>query len=82
MKVKCFGCAAQIEGDDTDAIVDEFFAHGRQSHTWSYPEEAIRNYARPSLSPPRHSSMPHRQSCRRSRPTCARGRSGTGTSAR
>jgi hypothetical protein len=21
-------------------------AHGQESHTWSYPEEAIRNYAR------------------------------------
>src|SRR5262249_34220786 len=46
MKVKCFGCDALIEADDSDAIVDAFVAHGQESHTWSYPEEAIRNYAR------------------------------------
>ena len=42
MKVKCFGCDALIEADDSDAFV----VHGQESHTWSYPEEAIRNYAR------------------------------------
>ena len=26
--------------------VHAFEANGRQSHTWSYPEEAIRNYVR------------------------------------
>ena len=46
MKVKCFGCDTLIEGDDADAIADAFVAHGRESHNWSYPEEAIRNYAR------------------------------------
>src|SRR5262245_4277459 len=46
VNVKCFGCDALIEGDDADAIADAFVAHGRESHTWSYPEEAIRNYAR------------------------------------
>src|SRR5262245_50126243 len=46
MKVKCFGCDALIEADDSDAIVDAFVAHGQESHTWSYPEEAIRNYSR------------------------------------
>lgn len=46
MKVKCFGCDAMIEADDADAVVDAFVAHGRESHTWSYPEQAIRNYAR------------------------------------
>src|SRR5262245_2156764 len=46
VKVKCFGCDALIEGDDGDAIADAFVAHGRDSHTWSYPEDAIRNYAR------------------------------------
>src|SRR5262245_49500319 len=45
LKVKCFGCDAVIEAD-ADGIVDAFVAHGQQSHTWSYPEEAIRNYAR------------------------------------
>ena len=46
MKVKCFGCDALIEAGAADAVVDAFVAHGQQSHTWSYPEEAIRDYAR------------------------------------
>ena len=41
MKVKCFECAALIEGDNSDAFV----AHGMEKHAWSYPEEAIRTYA-------------------------------------
>ena len=35
-----------VDGDDSDAVAYAFVAHGRESHTWSYPEEAIRNYAR------------------------------------
>jgi GNAT superfamily N-acetyltransferase len=46
VKIKCFGCDVLIEADDSDAIVDAFVAHGQDRHTWSYPEEAIRNYAR------------------------------------
>jgi GNAT superfamily N-acetyltransferase len=46
VKVKCFGCDALIEAADSSAIVDAFVAHGQESHTWSYPLEAIRNYAR------------------------------------
>ena len=46
VKVKGFGCDALIEADDADAVADAFVAHGQESHTWSYPEEAIRNYAR------------------------------------
>ena len=46
MKVKCFGCDASIEADAVDDIVDAFVVHGKERHTWSYPEEAIRNYAR------------------------------------
>jgi GNAT superfamily N-acetyltransferase len=46
VKVKCFGCDALIEANDSDAVVDAFVMHGRESHTWSYPEESIRNYAR------------------------------------
>src|SRR5262245_709319 len=34
-----------MEADDADALADAFVAHGRESHTWSYPEQAIRNYA-------------------------------------
>jgi hypothetical protein len=46
VKVKCFGCDSPIEADDSDTVADAFVVHGRDSHTWSYPEEAIRNYAR------------------------------------
>jgi len=46
VKVKCFGCDAVIEADDSDTVVDPFVAHGQKSHTWPYPEEAIRTYAR------------------------------------
>jgi GNAT superfamily N-acetyltransferase len=46
VKVQCFECAALIEAEGTDAVVDAFVAHGQQKHTWSYPEEAVRNYAR------------------------------------
>ena len=41
MKVKCFGCDALIEADDSDAVADAFVAHGHDSHTWSYPEEGM-----------------------------------------
>ena len=46
MKVKCFGCDAVIEADDADGVADAFVVHGLNRHTWSYPEQAIRNYAR------------------------------------
>jgi len=46
VNVKCFGCDALIEADDSDAVVDAFVAHGQEHHTWSYPDGAIRNYAR------------------------------------
>jgi GNAT superfamily N-acetyltransferase len=46
MKVKCFECAAFMEADEADAVVRAFVAHGRQNHTWSYPEDAVQNYAR------------------------------------
>jgi hypothetical protein len=46
VKVKCFGCDALIEADDSDAVADAFVAHGQESHAWPYPQEAIRNYAR------------------------------------
>ena len=46
MKVKCFGCDASIEADGADDGVDAFVVHGQERHTWSYPEEALRNYAR------------------------------------
>jgi hypothetical protein len=46
VKVKCFECAALLEADDVDAIVEVFVVHGHEQHTWSYPAEAVRNYAR------------------------------------
>jgi GNAT superfamily N-acetyltransferase len=46
VKVKCFGCDALIEAADSEAVAYAFVAHGQERHTWSYPEEAIRNYAR------------------------------------
>ena len=46
MHAKCFGCGASIEADDVDGVVSGFLAHGREKHTWSAPEEALRNYAR------------------------------------
>lgn len=46
MEARCFECAALIAADDADAVVDAFVAHGRERHTWSYPEKAIRTYAR------------------------------------
>jgi GNAT superfamily N-acetyltransferase len=46
VKVKCFGCSAVIDADSADEVADAFVVHGQEGHTWSYPEEAIRNYAR------------------------------------
>src|SRR5262249_39702440 len=46
LNVKCFGCDAVIEAETADAVADAFVAHGQERHTWSYPEDAIRNYAR------------------------------------
>ncbi len=46
MKVVCFGCDVVIEADSVDAVTDLFSAHAGEDHDWSYPSEAIRNYAR------------------------------------
>ena len=46
MKVRCFGCDASIEADGADHVVAAFVVHGQERHGWSYPVEAIRNYAR------------------------------------
>ncbi len=46
MQVRCFECSAMIEAPDADAAEDAFVAHGAQVHGWSYPEQAVRNYAR------------------------------------
>lgn len=44
--MECFAGDARIEGDSAEAVSDRFLAHARESHDWSYPEEALRNYAR------------------------------------
>jgi hypothetical protein len=46
VNVKCFRCAALIGAENVQAIADAFVAHGRQEHTWSYPDTAVRQYAR------------------------------------
>jgi GNAT superfamily N-acetyltransferase len=46
VNVKCFGCAVLLEAADADAAADAFVAHGRAAHQWTYPESALRNYAR------------------------------------
>jgi GNAT superfamily N-acetyltransferase len=46
MNVKCFACDALVRAESVDAVVDAFVAHGQQHHTWSYPDTAVRNYAR------------------------------------
>jgi hypothetical protein len=43
VQVKCFECAALMEADDSEAVVHAFVAHGRERHTWSSPEDAIRS---------------------------------------
>jgi GNAT superfamily N-acetyltransferase len=46
LKLECEGCHAVIEASDVAALSDAFVAHARSSHTWSYPEQALRNFAR------------------------------------
>ncbi|MCA9756658.1 MAG: GNAT family N-acetyltransferase [Candidatus Eisenbacteria bacterium] len=46
MEVKCFDCGESMTASDTDAVIEVFVAHGKANHDWSYPEEAVRNYAR------------------------------------
>ena len=46
MRAKCFACESVVEASDLDQVADAFVAHARESHSWTYPEEALRNYAR------------------------------------
>jgi GNAT superfamily N-acetyltransferase len=46
MNVKCFQCAELLEARDSDSVADVFVVHGKEKHSWSFPEQAIRNYAR------------------------------------
>ena len=43
MRAKCFECGAVIEADD---VAEAFVAHGHEKHTWPYPDDALRIYAR------------------------------------
>lgn len=44
MKVKCFICDEMIEGESVDVLTDILMIHGREKHSWNYPEEAARTY--------------------------------------
>jgi GNAT superfamily N-acetyltransferase len=46
MWMECFAGDARIEADDADTIADRFVEHAADEHNWSYPDEALRNYAR------------------------------------
>jgi GNAT superfamily N-acetyltransferase len=46
MQTGCFGCDEIIEADDAEAVADRFLEHAAESHDWSYPEAALRNFAR------------------------------------
>lgn len=46
MNVKCFDCDEVIEAESLEALADVFVAHGHKSHSWEYPDEEVRNYAR------------------------------------
>lgn len=46
MQARCFECGAMIEAPNADAVEAAFVAHGADVHAWSYPEQAVRNYAR------------------------------------
>lgn len=46
MWMDCFAGDARIEGNSAEQIEDRFVAHATEIHDWSYPEQALRNYAR------------------------------------
>jgi GNAT superfamily N-acetyltransferase len=46
MEIKCFECEAPVGASDVDGVIEAFLTHGREQHRWTYPEEALRNYAR------------------------------------
>lgn len=45
VQANCFACEVVTEAEDLDAVADAFVAHGREDHAWTYPEQALRNYA-------------------------------------
>lgn len=46
MWMRCFAGDVTIEGDDLETVADGFVAHAAERHDWSYPESALRTYAR------------------------------------
>lgn len=46
MEVKCFSCDEVIKAENLEALEDAFVSHCQQNHSWEYPEEAVRTYAR------------------------------------
>ncbi len=46
MRTGCFGCDVVVEAADANAVADGFVAHALDAHEWSYPDEALRTYAR------------------------------------
>lgn len=44
--MECFAGDARIEAETVEAVTDRFVEHAEASHDWSYPEVALRNYAR------------------------------------
>jgi GNAT superfamily N-acetyltransferase len=46
VQITCFECDAPVEAGDVDTVIAAFVAHGQARHNWTYPEAAIRTYAR------------------------------------
>jgi len=45
MRLECFECGAEIQGQDLDSLGEQFLTHARADHDWPYPDQAVRNYA-------------------------------------
>lgn len=46
MYMKCFQCDERLEAADASTLESLFLGHGQEKHAWSFPETALRNYAR------------------------------------
>jgi GNAT superfamily N-acetyltransferase len=46
MQAKCFQCDELLEAAEASALEELFLRHGKEKHAWSFPETALRNYAR------------------------------------
>jgi GNAT superfamily N-acetyltransferase len=45
VRLECFECGADVQGQDLDDLGDQFLAHARADHDWPFPDQAVRNYA-------------------------------------